>query len=110
MTHSASATITVAMVLSGAVVASADPITIVTDQRATSALARTNLNNSGTDTFRTAEASDTLTSTLSASSGTTSGVSTATLVSSFADPMHWVGMGTADVSVSTAAGFAGYVA
>jgi PEP-CTERM motif-containing protein len=105
MNGSITAAVASAIVLSGGVAASADPIIIVRDQRATTVVARTDLNNSGPDTFRTAETSDTLQSTLSASSEVTSGVSTATLVSSFGDPMHWFGMGSADVSAS-AAGFA----
>ena len=110
MNPSISAALAMSAILGSAALTSADPITIVKDERVTSALARTDMNSSGPDTFRTAGASDTLTSTVTGGSGGTFGTSTATLVSSFADPMHWVGTGTANISVSTGGGFAQYSA
>src|SRR6267142_1150225 len=92
------AVITIAAVFASAAAASADPITIIQDGRATNALA---------DPFNgghaeTAPPSDTMRSVATLAAGTRSGASTGTLSSSYAaDPLRWFGAGAADVSFTT---------
>ena len=76
----------------------ADPIVIITvDRRETAAL----VTPSGSTVTR---ASDALLATATPSAGQGSGLSTAALTSSYADPMRWLGIGTATVSRTSGPG------
>ncbi|PYQ88780.1 MAG: hypothetical protein DMG02_16155 [Acidobacteria bacterium] len=87
-----------AILLVGAAAASADPITIISDGRITAALPSTSDANGASRQNVADRQRDTLKATASASTGTSAGVSVATLVSSFSDPMHWSATGTADAT------------
>lgn len=102
MRHSLYAAIAAATVLTVVAVASADPIRITEDTRRTSAAAFVR-DAQGGDVGHSEDerARDVLTSIASGTSGASSAAASATLASSFADPMHWVGRGTADGFVTT---------
>jgi len=95
MRHARWTAITAAMVLATAAAASADPITIISDGRFASV---GRAFGAGTEPASIAKAGDTLVATVTTPAGTNPGSATATLTSSFADPMHWSGTGTASVS------------
>jgi len=79
---------------------SADPVIITLDQRATAVLAHV-ADPTGDDRHTARdEAGDALTGTVTAAVGTNFGSSTATLISSYADPLHLFGTGAASVSWS----------
>ena len=91
MRRGASAAITVGLLFVGAAAASADPITIIQDQRATNALADPGHGGGVESTLRP---SDTMRSVAILAAGTRSGASTGTLSSSYAaDPLRWFGAG-----------------
>jgi hypothetical protein len=92
------------VVLAAPAIASADPVTIVLDSRATSATAR--IQDTVQRDFDTA--SDLLTSTASVMMGTSSTVASASVTSSFANPMHWYGVGTADAFTTTQGSLGAY--
>jgi PEP-CTERM motif len=81
------------IVVSSAAAVAADSIIITVDRRSVSATAQ--------DDRAIARANNTLVATTSAPPGQGVGVSTATLTSSYANPMHWVGAGAATVSTVT---------
>jgi hypothetical protein len=76
--------------------AQADPIVIFNDLRAARTVGKPSPNSSVVS--QTATAGGALSSAIVVSDGPTSGRATATLTSSFADPMHWSGGGASDVS------------
>ena len=85
--------------------ASADPVTIVADQRTTSAGAAV----TGADERDFDSGSDVLSATASAGMGMNLASAEATLTSSFADPLHWFGEAVAQGSgTSSLNGSAGY--
>jgi PEP-CTERM motif len=86
--------ITVTIVLAGAGVAFADPITITVDRRQVFVTAGISHNHAE------ARANDTLVATAPAPVGEGSGVATAALASSYSNPMHWVGAGSASATGS----------
>jgi PEP-CTERM motif len=92
------------VVLAAPAIASADPVTIVADSRAADASAR--IQDTVQRDFDTA--SDLLTSTASVMMGTSSTVASANVTSSFANPMHWFGVGTADAFTTTQGSLGGY--
>jgi hypothetical protein len=87
-----------------ATIASADPVMIVQDSRGTSVSARVQ------DTVQrdSDRMNDLLTSTAMVVMGTSSTVATASVTSSFANPMHWVGVGTADSFTTTQGSLGAY--
>lgn len=89
------AAITVAVVLA-ATIASADPVRILQDSRVTSTSARVH------DTVQRdfAAASDTLTSAAIVTMGKASAVASASVTSSFANPLHWFAVGSVDALTS----------
>ena len=92
---------TAAAVLGWAVGAAADPVIITLDQRRTAVLAHV-ADPSGDDRHTAIdEAGNVLTGTVTAAVGTNSGLSTATAISSYADPLHLFGTGAANVSWSS---------
>jgi len=98
--------ICVVVLLAGTRIASADPVTIFFDSRGTDASARVQdtvqLNN---ELF-----SDLLNSAAIVSIGMSSSVASASLTSSFANPMHWFGIGTADGFTTTQGSLGAYTA
>jgi hypothetical protein len=97
MNPSVAAALMIAFVLAGNTSASADPIVITRDSRATI------LNVTfGSEPSRivTSGPGDALVSTTSSPVRPGQGLAAATLTSTFADPLHWSGAGTASVSVS----------
>ena len=103
MKRSLYAAINAVMALSIAAIASADPIRITEDTRRTTASAFVR-DGQGGDAGRREDqrAGDILSSTASGILGTNSTAATATLTSSFADPMRWLGAGTTDGFLTTA--------
>src|SRR4051812_17517314 len=89
-----------AMLLLGCTTAAfADPITIsITDFRTTPVLALVNDANGRDRHSSVPGQGDVMTATVSATTGTSSGAATATLLSSFSDPLHMSGTGTASVA------------
>lgn len=83
---------TTMLVVFARAVAFADPVTIVQDHRITTALARVHVT---TESDFDSD-NDLLTSTAIATVGASSSVASANLTSSFANPLHWFGLGTAD--------------
>lgn len=82
------------MLLALTSIASADPVTIVGDDRFTSVAVRLSI-----DEPHTTDAdhrSDVLNSAAMLTSGTTSTAATASLTSNISNPLHWFGLGTAD--------------
>jgi PEP-CTERM motif-containing protein len=96
------AAINAVMVLTIAPMASADPIRITEDTRRASATAVVR-DTQGGDAGRHEDqrAGDILSATATGMSGTSLATATATLNSRLADPMHWLGVGTADGFVTT---------
>jgi hypothetical protein len=91
------AAIGTSVVLAATATASADPVRIVQDNRITSVSARVNNTvQTDVDTGR-----DVLMSTATVTNGGSSAVASASVTSSFADPMHWFGIGTADALTTT---------
>jgi len=91
------------ILLAGTATASADPIIITRDSRETLALG---LFNHDTEFRRDgARSGDNLVSTVTPPTGIVGGA-TATLTSSFADPLHWRGVGTANAFWTAPAGSA----
>jgi hypothetical protein len=87
-----------AAMLSWAVGAAADPVRLTSDLRTTIVLSHV-ADSSGDDRHTARdEAGDRLTAAAIASTGTSSAMSTATLTSSYADPLHMFGTGSANVS------------
>ena len=86
----------VSVVLGGALVASADPITVISDGRIAS-VGPFVFDTSSTPTSK-ATAGARLIATVTRPAGTSPGTMTATLNSSFANPMHWSGTGMANMS------------
>ena len=84
--------------------AGADPITIVNDQRGTTASAR--VSEAGQSDQQTASQGpgDTLSATASASTGISVASATATLISSISDPAHLAGTGSARAAFFTLGG------
>jgi PEP-CTERM motif len=80
---------------------SADSITIGVDRRQTIVLAETSDTNGSDRHVDSADSADVLSSAATATTGTSSGTSTATLSSSLADPARLTGTGTADVAWTT---------
>ena len=82
----------VVVILAATTIASADPVSIVLDSRHTGAGARVQ------DTVQSDLdiASDLLTSTAMVMTGASVAAASASLTSSFANPLHWFGIGTAD--------------
>ena len=80
-------------------IASADPVTIVGDDRFTSVAVRLSNDTPHTTDFDTD--SDVLISAGMLMSDTTSTVASASLTSSFANPLHWFAVGTADGLITT---------
>ena len=95
------AAIAVAMVLASAAAASADPITIIQDLRFTSAVADPGVRFDADRRVDIGQPNDTMRSAATAVAGMDAGASTATLSSSYADPMRWFGGGSANVSFTT---------
>jgi len=92
------AVVLVVLVLATATTASADPIRVIFDDRATNALADPLHGGSAEG----ASASDTLRSAATLDAGTRSGATTATLFSSYATaPLSWFGTGAADLSFTS---------
>jgi len=77
--------------------ASADPITILQDSRATNAFADPFMGGHS----ETAQPSDTMRSVATVAVGTRAGAATGTLSSSYADPLRWFGAGAANFSFTT---------
>jgi len=75
--------------------AGADPITVVNDQRATTASARVSVAGQSDQQADSQGPGDTLTASASASTGTSVASATATLISSISDPAHLAGTGSA---------------
>ena len=92
------AAIAVAIVLASAAAASADPITIVHDGRVASVGPFLSDPSSPPTPRSVAKASDTLVTSVTTPAGTNPTTGTATLTSTFVDPLHWSGTGTANVS------------
>jgi PEP-CTERM motif len=101
MNRLVAAAITLGIVFASAPSALADPIIILTDQRLTRAFANPGPAGSPDTRDVSSMADDSLSSTATASSSTGSGVSSATLTSSYADLMHWFGTAGAGTSWST---------
>jgi hypothetical protein len=95
MNPAVSAALAVSIVLGSAAVASADPITVISDGRIAS-VGPLLFDTSSTPTSK-ATAGDRLVATVTRPP-TSPGTMTATLSSSFADPMHWSGTGMANMS------------
>lgn len=92
MKGSLACAITVTIVLACAGVAFADPITITVDRRLVSVIAGSS---------HTADrANDTLVATATAPVGQGPGAATAAMASSYSNPMHWVGAGSASISAN----------
>jgi hypothetical protein len=91
--------ITVTIVLAGGGVAFADPITITVDRRSVGAIAGSSLTQ--------ARANDTLVATATAPVGQGPGAGTAALASSYSNPMHWVGAGSASISTNGRGAYSG---
>ena len=98
MKPSFSAALALSLVVVGAVAASADPVRIVQDQRLAAASVTLGRDTSPSNSDA---ASDRLTSTATLTSGTSSTTANAIVTSSFAEPLHWFGIGTADGSTAT---------
>jgi hypothetical protein len=95
------ASVAATALLGWAVGAAADPVTLTSDVRATIVLAHV-ADPSGDDRHTARdEAGDALTATATAATGPSSGLSTATLISSDADPLHMFGTGAANVTWSS---------
>jgi len=102
MKRSAAFAVTVTIVLVSAVEVFADPITITVDRRFVDAvIGSATVGSSNTS----AHANDTLVTTATPPHG--SGAATAALASSFSNPMHWVGAGSASVSPAELAFYLG---
>jgi hypothetical protein len=82
--------------------AAADPITIVSDQRFTSASVSVTDASGASRQNNADRQSDTLMTTAAASTELSVGTASGTLKSTFSDPMHWSGSGTADASWAVA--------
>lgn len=98
MNRRVSTAITAAMLLGCTAAASADPITITSDRRGTPVLAMVRDANGLARQSSVPEPGDVVTAAVSASTGTSSGVSTATVLSSFSDPLHMSGTGAANIA------------
>jgi PEP-CTERM motif-containing protein len=92
---------TVALLLASTAAVSADPITIVNDLRSTAVGANPHLGPHPDNRAASAPPSDAMRAVASASSGLSSGIATAELTSSYADPMRWSGSGLADIDWTT---------
>jgi hypothetical protein len=92
MKGSAACAITVTIVLASAGVAIADPITITVDRRRVEVIAGSS--------HTAAQANDTLVATVTPPVGQGRGAATAVMASSYSNPMHWVGAGSASISAN----------
>jgi hypothetical protein len=92
MKGSVACAITVTIVLASAAGVFADPITITVDRRVVGAIAGSN--------HTAAQANDTLVATVTPPAGQGPGAATAAMASSYSNPMHWVGAGSASISAN----------
>ena len=99
MKGSVACAITVTIVVASAGVAFADPITITVDRRFVAVIAGSN--------HTAAEANDTLVATVTPPVGQGPGAATAAMASSYSNPMHWVGAGSASISANGPAFYLG---
>lgn len=90
-----------AALLAWPALASADPITIISDQRTAIVLAHIRVDGVTDRTPVTMGPGDDLTATSSATVGSSSGSATASLLSSFADPSHMSGSASTSIAYDT---------
>src|SRR4051794_17445869 len=87
------AALTAVILTATAAAASADPIAVIQDLRFADVQALGH--------FAIESASDALSATAFGTTRTSTMASTATLTSSFTDPLHWFGLGTGDLFLTT---------